>query len=82
MENNRPTCGYEGHVCCYRDGQVQFISRHRGIEDYCVGGQRVSVDDDGTIRNATPEQARAVENYLYARYIANLMLRNDGIRRN
>ena len=68
----RETCGYQGHVCAYNDGRVQFISRYRGTEDYCVGGHRVSVNDDGTIRDATPEQKKAVELYLldeYARYL-------------
>jgi hypothetical protein len=38
-------CGYHGHVCSV--GTVQFISRYRDANDYCVDGRRITVRDDG-----------------------------------
>ena len=37
------TCGYD-HFCTRG---VQFISRYRDENDYCVGGERVRVFDNG-----------------------------------
>lgn len=45
---NNQTCGYQGHYCSSSD--VQFISRYRDENDYCVGGKRVTVYDDGRTR--------------------------------
>jgi hypothetical protein len=45
-------CGYRGlgHYCT--EGKVQFISRYRSTNDYCVDGRRVSVTDSGEIYHA------------------------------
>ena len=63
-------CGYGGHVCSER--AVQFISRGFNINDYCVGGKRVQVADDGTTRNATADDLKRIllfELDQYADYI-------------
>jgi hypothetical protein len=48
----REQCGYRGlgHYCT--EGKVQFISRYRETNDYCVDGRRVSIGDDGHVRHA------------------------------
>ena len=63
----RTECGYKGHVCSYGNG-VQFISRYRGINDYCVGGHRVSLSDTGEWRSATKQQKDAVRWFLLDEY--------------
>lgn len=63
----RETCGYKGHYCS--EGSVQFISRYRFVNDYCVGGKRVSVDDTGHVSaNATNEDLQAILSFERARY--------------
>ena len=66
---SRVECGYGGHVCGNR---VQFISRYRNENDYCVDGRRVSIHDDGTVRRAEGsdlERIRLFELGKYAEYI-------------
>lgn len=46
-------CCYQGHACDSR--AVQFISRYRNQNDYCVGGKRVTVYDDGSVREGAIE---------------------------
>ena len=45
-------CGYRGlgHYCS--EGKVQFISRYRLSNDYCIDGRRVTVDDEGRTNHA------------------------------
>ena len=69
---NRPTCGYTGHVCDVWTKNVQFISRYRNENDYCVGGKRVTVTDEGIVRNGTVEdyeKIRAFETNKYSDYL-------------
>ena len=64
------SCGYQGHICG-RNGQVQFISRYRDENDYCVGGQRIAVHDDGTVHSypaPTPEHLQAIRLYEIQKY--------------
>ena len=51
----RPVCGYGSCPC----RGVHFIvgGGPRNDSEYCVDGVRVRIDEDGTIRRATPEQA-------------------------
>jgi len=63
----RETCGYHGHFCS--PNTVQFISRYRFVNDYCVGGKRVSVDDTGHVSaNATNEDLQAILSFERAKY--------------
>jgi hypothetical protein len=65
------TCGYQGHCCSSKD--VQFISRYRDQNDYCVGGNRVSVYDSGEVRNGSAADYKRIllfELARYAEYIA------------
>ena len=62
------SCGYQGHVC---SNSVQFISRYRDKNDYCLRGQRISVHDDGTVHSSpapTPEQLQAIRLYEIQKY--------------
>lgn len=59
------SCGYMGHIC---NDTVQFISRYRDENDYCIGGVRVHLYDDSTVRGATPKQIEALELHLLAAY--------------
>jgi hypothetical protein len=70
----RSECGYQGHVCGLN--RVQFISRYRDENDYCVNGTRVSLTDSGEF-NGTPEQAEAVRLFELHRYAEYLVWRND-----
>jgi hypothetical protein len=57
------SCGYTGHVCDIWTGRVQFISRYRFENDYCVGGKRVSVSDNGTTRNGTTDDIEKIRQF-------------------
>lgn len=66
-------CGY--HRYC--GSETRFISRYRGISDYCVAGERVSVSDSGETRacgrEATDSERQAILVFLleeYAEYIS------------
>lgn len=59
-------CGYHGHVC--QQNTVQFISRYRNQNDYCVSGNRVTIYDDGAVRRGTPEQIAAVRLFELRKY--------------
>lgn len=64
------TCGYQGHVCS--EYRIQFISRYRGENDYCVSGRRVGVSDNGKTRYAQPgdvDKIRLFELDKYAQYL-------------
>ena len=54
---NHSTCGYNGHYC---SRGVQFISRYRDANDYCVGGERIRVFDGGTVRYGNPRHYRKI----------------------
>ena len=56
-------CGYEGHYC--RAGVVRFISRYRGENDYCVGGRRITLREDGS-SNATETEAPLLAAFIRA----------------
>jgi len=59
------TCGYTGHHC---SGSVQFISRYRGENDYCLEGRRIVISDAGMIRRGTAVDAKKVLLYELAKY--------------
>jgi len=70
---NNQTCGYQGHFC---NRGVQFISRYREENSYCVAGQRISVHDNGTVHATcaviTEAQLNAIKLYelqKYAEYV-------------
>lgn len=46
---DRETCGYRalGHYCT--PGKVQFISRYKDENDYCIGGRRTTLSDAGKV---------------------------------
>ncbi len=66
------TCGYQGHYCS--EHEVQFISRYRNENDYCVGGKRITVYDDGSVKNGcSVREANAIlafEQRQHAEYLA------------
>ena len=68
MTNVYTTCGYQGHICS-KSG-VQFISRYRDQNDYCVAGQRIAVYDSGLVRSTchsvTLEEIAALEAHFLA----------------
>jgi hypothetical protein len=66
-------CGYRGHCC--QEGKVQFISRYRMTNDYCVGGKRVYVSDEGKVGNATLDDMKAIYEFERARYFEYLAWR-------
>jgi len=73
----RETCGYKGHYCM--PGSVRFISRYRLVNDYCVGGKRVSVNDNGEVSaNATNEDLQAILAFECAKYEAYVKEHNQG----
>lgn len=67
---NQRKCGYEGHYC--GSGRVQFISRYRGENDYCVDGRRISVSDDGKVNwhceDQSPNDVERIRLYELAKY--------------
>lgn len=69
MRDQRANCGYDGHYCGL--GRTFFISRYRGVNDYCVDGVRVSVSDDG-VANAwggvTPQQIERIRLFELEKY--------------
>ena len=60
------TCGYQGHVCGLKP--VQFISRYRNANDYCINGKRVVLHDDGTFERGTTQDRESVQLFLLAEY--------------
>jgi hypothetical protein len=69
MRTQQTHCGYDGHYCGI--GRTFFISRYRGINDYCVDGVRVSVSDDGqahTFDGVTPEQIERIRLFELGKY--------------
>lgn len=71
------TCGYQGHVCGDR---VQFISRYRCENDYCVSGRRVSITDDGQVRRALHGDIERIRLFELDRYAEYLRWRSDNRR--
>ncbi len=66
----RQECGYQGHVCGLK--AVQFISRYRDENDYCVAGHRISLNDAGEFGESTPAEREAIKLFIlneYAGYI-------------
>jgi hypothetical protein len=63
---DRQQCGYHGHVCS--PNVVRFISRAFNSNDYCVGGKRVSISDDGQTRNATVLDLHAIYGFELRKY--------------
>jgi len=75
MAETRKECGYLGHVCGL--SKVQFISRYREQNDYCVNGSRVSLNDSGEFGYyATEEEKGAVRLFLLEEYADYLRWRN------
>lgn len=67
-------CSWHGsktHTC--RPSEVHFLLRYQDETDYCVGGQRVVLYDDGrltaTCERTTPEQARQLELHLLDKWV-------------
>ena len=60
------SCGYQGHIC--QRGKVQFISRYRDQNDYCVSGDRVRIYDNGEVRYGTPAQVAAIRQFELEKY--------------
>ena len=59
-------CGYKGHYCT--EGRVQFISRYRLSNDYCVDGRRVSVSDNGETNHAQAGDLERIYQFEWAKY--------------
>jgi hypothetical protein len=61
-------CGYRGlgHYCT--EGKVQFISRYRGENDYCVDGRRVQVSDSGEVGHAQAGDLERIYAFEWAKY--------------
>lgn len=61
-------CGYRGigHYCT--EGKVQFISRYRLENDYCVDGRRVRVSDAGEVHHAQPGDLERIYAFEWAKY--------------
>jgi hypothetical protein len=59
------TCGYRGsgHYCA--EGNVKFISRYRGENDYCISGRRTTLTDAGQIRQCCREPSKEDLTLLY-----------------
>lgn len=77
-------CGYQGHVCDTWGGRVQFISRYRDENDYCIGGHRVTLCDDGTLRaysGVTEAERVALHNFLLNEYADYLRWRTEYFRK-
>jgi hypothetical protein len=73
---DRQQCGYHGHVCS--PNVVRFISRAFNSNDYCVGGKRVSVSDDGQISSsATVLDLHAIYGYELRKYQEYLTWREE-----
>lgn len=62
-------CGYQGHVC---SAKVQFISRYKDHNDYCVRGKRIRLMDGGTLSSTchevTEAERQAIQLYLLDAY--------------
>jgi hypothetical protein len=62
------TCSYGGHTCGRR---VQFISRYRTQQDYCIDGVRFTVFDNGEVYRypgVSPEDLQRLSHYLLSEY--------------
>lgn len=71
----RQECGYKGHVCGLKP--VQFISRYRDQNDYCVNGVRVTLSDNGEWMRGTPEEREKVRLFALDSYADYLRSRAD-----
>jgi len=75
MERNR-RCGYDACACSPND--VQFISRFQGESDYCVGGHRIHVFDDGTLRgDPSPREIEQLRCYFLREFVRYIEWRRD-----